>query len=85
MKNGSRQTRQFAGFIQTQQRQQQASSLYAGRRYTPGDVAPDGYARNTRQRTDLCRGIVGTVTPQQHRFTGVVTADKPGHHQTFAR
>ena len=86
MQHRSGQTRQFTGFIQTQQRQQ-ASIFHFTRigAVHARHVAPDGDAGNPRQGANLGGGIVGTVTPQQHGFTRIVTADKTGHHQAFTR
>ena len=86
MENRCRQTRQLAGFIQTQQRQQTGVFYFTRvRAVNPGDIAPDSYARNARQRANLRRRVVGTVTPQQDRFTGIAAANKAGNHQPFTR
>ena len=81
-----RQTRQLAGFIQAQQRQQAGIFYFARvRAINTGHVAPDGDAGHARQSTDLRRRVVGAVTAQQHGFTRVAAADKAGNHNAFAR
>ena len=80
----SRQARQLAGFIQAQQRQQARILHFTRiRAVDPGHIAPDSDARRPGQGTNLGRGIVRTITPQQDGFPGAVARDEAGHHQTF--
>ena len=80
------QTRQLAGFVETQQRQQAGIFYFARvRAVHAGHVAPDGDARHARQGTNLRCRVVRTVTTQQHGFARVAAADKAGDDNTFAR
>ncbi len=84
MQHRGSKARQLAGFIQAQQRQQAGIFHFARiRAVNPGDIAPDGDARHARQRTDLRGGVVTAVAPQQHRFSGVIGADKSGNDQAL--
>ena len=79
-------TRQLAGFVEAQQRQQTGVGDFARiGAVNPGDVAPDCDAADARQRADLRGRVVGTVTPQQNSFARVVAADKAGYHDTLVR
>ena len=80
------QTRQLAGFVETQQRQQAGIfHLTRVRAVHTGHVAPDGDAGHARQGTNLRCRVVRTVTAQQHGFARVAAADKAGDDNTFAR
>ena len=80
------QTRQLAGFVETQQRQQAGIFYFTRvRAVNTGHVAPDGDAGHARQGTNLRGRVVRTVTTQQHGFARVAAADKAGDDNTFAR
>ena len=84
MQHRRRQSSQLAGLIKAQQRQQ-AGIFHFTRvgAIDPGHIAPDGDAGDPGQRANLGSRVVGTVTAQQHGFSGIVAGDKAGHHQPF--
>ncbi len=77
MKNGSRQTRQFAASSRRSNGSRQASFTLRGSAYIPRRRRSRWLREKHPPAHRLCRGIVGTVTPQQHRFTGVVQLINP--------
>ena len=86
MQHRGRQTRQFARFVETQQRQQAGIFYFARvRAVDTGHVAPDGDAGHARQGANLRCRVVRAVTAQQNGFASIAAADKTGDDNTFTR